>query len=76
MQYRQDDGGFSHTLTAGKSQEMSTVQALQALDAYRNRAKGSYWNINGVKAAVTFAMYGDSVHDSETDGHVHTLAVR
>lgn len=73
MQYRQDDGGFSHTLTAGKSQEMSTVQALQALDAYRNRAKGSYWNINGVKAAVTFAMYGDSVHDSETDGHVHTL---
>lgn len=74
MQYQKSDGGFSHLVTIDKSVEMSTVQALQALDAYRNRAKGSYWNINGVKAAVTFAMYGDSVHDSEKDGHIHTFA--
>lgn len=74
MKYQKSDGGFSHLVTIDKSVEMSTVQALQALDAYRNRAKGSYWNINGVKAAVTFAMYGDSVHDSEKDGHIHTFA--
>ncbi|WP_283683110.1 DUF4430 domain-containing protein [Parablautia sp. Marseille-Q6255] len=73
MQYQKGDGGFSHLVSIDKSQEMSTVQALQALDAYRSRKEGSYWNISTVKAAVTFSMYGDDVHESDKDGHVHTL---
>ncbi len=35
MKYRQNDGGFSHLSNLTKSQEMSTVQVLQALDAYK-----------------------------------------
>ena len=34
MKYQKDDGGFSHNMNDGKSQEMSTVQVLQALDAF------------------------------------------
>mgnify|MGYP000329147882 FL=1 len=39
MKYRQNDGGFSHLSNLTKSQEMSTVQVLQALDAYKKRNK-------------------------------------
>lgn len=74
MEYQQEDGGFSHLTNLDKSQEMSTVQVLEALDSYCKRANGSYWNINGVKSAVTFSMYGDCVHDSDADGNKHTLA--
>lgn len=70
--YQQEDGGFSH-LPGGKSQEMSTVQTLQALDAYRTKNAGSYWNINGQKQTITVSMFGDSVHDSDKDGMIHKL---
>lgn len=73
MGYQKEDGGFSHLVT-GKSQEMSTVQALQALDAYRTRKDGAYWNVNGQKDTVTVSMLGDAVHDSDQDGNVHVLA--
>lgn len=73
MGYQQEDGGFSH-LAGGKSQEMPTVQTLQALDAYRMRKDGSYWNVNGQKYTVTVSMLGDTVHDSDADGIVHVAA--
>lgn len=73
MGYQKEDGGFSH-LTTGNSQEMSTVQALQALDAYRTRKDGAYWNVNGQKDTITVSLLGDTVHDSDQDGNVHVLA--
>lgn len=52
---------------------MSTVQTLQALDAYRTKNAGSYWNVNGQKQTITVSMFGDSVHDSDKDGMIHKL---
>lgn len=74
MGYQKEDGGFSHLATDKKSQEMSTGQVLQALDAYRTRKDGSYWNVNGQKETITVSMLGDTVHDSDQDGNVHVLA--
>ena len=47
MSYVQSDGGFAHSSAVTKSSEMSTVQALQALDAYvRSRdGKTGYWDL-------------------------------
>ena len=45
--YIQSDNGFSHSMSMTKSSEMSTVQALQALDAYSRfvNKKTAYWDL-------------------------------
>ena len=45
--YIQSDNGFSHSMSISKSSEMSTVQALQALDSYRRfvNKETTYWDL-------------------------------
>lgn len=73
MKYQKDDGGFAHNMNDAKSQEMSTVQVLQALDAYRS-GKTTYWAVNGEYVSVMVAVLGDDVHNSDKDGQVHVLS--
>ena len=72
MKYRQNDGGFSHLSNLTKSQEMSTVQVLQALDAYK-KGTNTYWLINGENQSVAVTILGDEVHDSDKDGKIHAF---
>ena len=72
MKYQKDDGGFSHNMNDGKSQEMSTVQVLQALDAFRSKNTG-YWAVNGEHVSILVSVLGDDVHNSDADGQVHVL---
>ena len=73
MKYQQADGGFSHNMNVGKSQEMSTVQVLQALDAYRS-GKTTYWAVKGEYVSVMVSVLGDEVHNSDEDGQIHVLS--
>ena len=73
MKYQQDDGGFSHLTTVNKTNEMATVQVLQALDAYRS-GKTTYWAVKGEYVSVMVSILGDEVHNSDTDGTVHVLS--
>lgn len=45
--YIQSDNGFSHSMSIAKSSEMSTVQALQALDSYSRfvNKETTYWDL-------------------------------
>jgi len=72
MKYRQNDGGFSHLSNLTKSQEMSTVQVLQAFDAYK-KGTNTYWLINGENQSVAVTILGDEVHDSDKDGKIHAF---
>ena len=72
MKYRQNDGGFSHLSNLTKSQEMSTVQVLQAFDAYK-KGTNTYWLINGENQSVAVTILGDEVHDSDKDGKTHAF---
>lgn len=72
IKYRQNDGGFSHLSNLTKSQEMSTVQVLQALDAYK-KGTNTYWLINGENQSVAVTILGDEVHDSDKDGKIHAF---
>ena len=72
MKYRQNDRGFSHLSNLTKSQEMSTVQVLQALDAYK-KGTNTYWLINGENQSVAVTILGDEVHDSDKDGKIHAF---
>ena len=72
MKYQKGDGGFSHNMNDGKSQEMSTVQVLQALDAFRSKNTG-YWAVNGEHVSILVSVLGDDVHNSDADGQVHVL---
>ena len=56
-----------------KSQEMSTVQVLQALDAYRS-GKTTYWAVKGEYLSIMVSVLGDDVHNSDKDGQVHVLS--
>lgn len=48
MEYQKPDGGFAHIASSVASGEMSTVQSLHGLDAYRMGQSGTmYWNVNG-----------------------------
>ena len=73
MKYQKDDGGFSHNINDTKSQEMSTVQVLQALDAYRS-GKTTYWAVKSEYINITVSILGDEVHNSDADGQVHILS--
>ena len=73
MKYQQEDGGFSHVTTVNKTNEMATVQVLQALDAYRS-GKTTYWAVKGEYVSVMVSILGDEVHNSDTDGTVHVLS--
>ena len=72
MKYQKDDGGFAHNMNDAKSQEMSTVQVLQALDSYRS-GKTTYWAVNGEHVSIMVSVLGDDVHDSDKDGQIHVL---
>ena len=72
MKYRQSDGGFSHLTSLAKSQEMPTVQVLQALDAYK-KGTNTYWLVNGENQSVLVSILGDEVHDSDKDGKIHAF---
>lgn len=73
MKYQKEDGGFSHNINDSKSQEMSTVQVLQALDAYRS-GKTTYWAVKGEYVSIMVSVLGDNVHNSDKDGQVHVLS--
>lgn len=73
MKYQQEDGGFSHLTTVNKTNEMATVQVLQALDAYRS-GKTTYWAVKGEYVSVMVSILGDEVHNSDTDGTMHVLS--
>ena len=73
MKYQKDDGGFSHNINDSKSQEMSTVQVLLALDAYRS-GKTTYWAVKGEYVSIMVSVLGDDVHNSDKDGQVHVLS--
>ena len=51
---------------------MSTVQVLQALDAYK-KGTNTYWLINGENQSVAVTILGDEVHDSDKDGKIHAF---
>ena len=72
IKYQKDDGGFSHNVNDTKSQEMSTVQVLEALDSYRI-GKTTYWAVNGEHISIIVSVMGDDVHDSDDDGTIHVL---
>ena len=73
MKYRNEDGGFSHLMNDNKSQEMSTGQVLQALQAYRS-GKNTYWAVKGEYISIMVSVLGDVLHDSDGDHKIHVLS--
>ena len=70
MQYQKEDGGFAHLANLNKSNEMATVQTMEALDAYAGTKK-EYWNPYGLKQTVMVTVLGDKKHNSDEDENVH-----
>ena len=73
MKYQNEDGGFSHLTNDNKSQEMSTGQVLQALQAYRS-GKNTYWAVKGEYISIMVSVLGDVLHDSDGDHKIHVLS--